>query len=83
MTVVFTSYLSKLIALASHKRQGVLNHQQLDYLINIFFRRTSRKPPQLPDTGTCAGNKRVLGGFLTGANGISAGSFTRASGFSS
>ena len=44
-------------------RDGVLNHQPQDCLLNRLFRRRSKKTPKLRVTGLCEGNSPVTGEF--------------------
>ena len=44
------------------ERDGVLNHQPLDCLLNCLFRRRSKKTSKHRVTGLCAGNPPVSGG---------------------
>ena len=42
---------------------GVSKHRRLDYLLNRFFRRRSKKTSKLRVTGLCEGNSPVTGEF--------------------
>ena len=44
-------------------RDGDLNHQPHDYILNRLFRRRSKKTSKLRVTGLCAGNSTVTGEF--------------------
>ena len=44
---------------------GVSNHQRLDCLLNLLFRRRSKKTSKLRVTGLCEGNSPVTGEFPT------------------
>ena len=44
-------------------RDGVLNHQPHDCLLNRLFRRISKKTSKLRVTGICAGNSPVTDEF--------------------
>ena len=48
-----------------NKRDGVSNHRRLDCLVNLLFRRRSKKTSKLHVTGLCEGNSPVTGGFCT------------------
>ena len=45
------------------KRNGVPNHQPLDYLLKRLFRRRLKKTSKLSVAGLCAGNSPVTGEF--------------------
>ena len=51
------------LQLRHNGRDGVLNHQPRDCLLNRIFRRRSKKTPKLRVTGLCAGNSPVTGEF--------------------
>ena len=42
-----------------NERDGVSNHQRLDYLLNCLFRRRSKKTSKIRVTGLCKGNSSV------------------------
>ena len=44
-------------------RDGVLNHQPHDCLLNLLFRRRSKETPKLRVTGLCVGNSPGTGQF--------------------
>ena len=46
-----------------NEREGVSNHRRLDCLLNLLFRRRSKKTLKLRVTGFCEGNPSVTGGF--------------------
>ena len=46
-----------------HGRDGVSNHQPYHCLLNLLFRRRSKKTSKLRVTGLCAGNSPVTGEF--------------------
>ena len=46
-----------------NERDGVPNHQRLDYLLFRLFRRRSKKTSKLRVTGLCEGNPPVTGEF--------------------
>ena len=46
-------------------RDGVSNHNRLDFLLYCLFRRRSKKTSKLRVTGLCEGNPPVTGGFLS------------------
>ena len=46
-------------------RDGVSNHRRLDCLLNLLFRRRSKKTSELRVTGLCEGNSPVTGEFRT------------------
>ena len=45
-------------------RDGVANHQRLDYSFSRLFRRRSKKTSKLRVTGLCVGNSPVTGAFF-------------------
>ena len=47
----------------NNERDGVLNHQRHDCLLNCLFRRRSKKRSKLRVTCLCAGNSPVAGEF--------------------
>ena len=46
-----------------NERDGFSNHQPHDYLLNLSFRRRSKKTSKLRVTGLCVGNSPVTGEF--------------------
>ena len=58
-------YISHTLQWRHNERNGVLNHQPHDCLINRLFRRRSKKTSKLCVTGLCAGNSPVTGEFPT------------------
>ena len=46
-----------------NQRNSVSNHRRLDCLLNILFRRRSKKTSKLSVTGICEGNSPVTGEF--------------------
>ena len=46
-----------------NERDGFLNHQRLDYMLNCWFRRRSKKTSKHRVTGLCEGNSPVTGEF--------------------
>ena len=51
------------LQLRHNARDGVLNHQPHDCLLNRLFRRRSKKTPKLRVTGLCKGNSPGTGEF--------------------
>ena len=49
--------------LCHNGHDGVLNHQPRDCLLNLLFRRISKKIPKLRVTGLCVGNSPGTGEF--------------------
>ena len=47
-----------------NRRDGVSNHQRLDYSLSYLYRRRSKKTTELPVTGLCEGNSPVTDEFL-------------------
>ena len=45
------------------KRDGVSNHQPYNYLLNLSFRRRSKKTSKLSVNGLCIGKSQVIGEF--------------------
>ena len=46
-----------------NERDSVSNHRRIDCLLNLLFRRRSKKTPKLRVTGICEGNSPVTGEF--------------------
>ena len=59
----FRCIFCKTLQWRHNERDGVSNHQGLDYLLSLFFIRRSKKTSKLRVTGLCEGNSPVIGEF--------------------
>ena len=62
-SIVFCGWYIITLHCRHKERDGVSNHQRLDCLLNLFFRRRSKKTSKHRVIGHCEGNPPVTGGF--------------------
>ena len=63
--LIYESDFAHLLQWRHNERNGVSNHQRLDCLLNILFKRRTKKTSKLCVTGLCSRNSPVAGEFLS------------------